>query len=471
MNTGSSILTFMRAISPDSKIDLRITGGQTVLRVDDIDLAVSGQGGLASAFAVTDLAVASVGTAALALAQLMSDQFEAVPAVAVDRRLASFWFASSLRPIGWELAATREAVTGDYACADGWVRLHANAAHHRSAALHVLGVGAGGPELVKAVSGWEAVALEEAVVQAGGCAAAMRTPQEWSVHPQGRAVAAEPVLDCRKTNDGVASCAFSGTRERPLKGLKVLDLTRVLAGPVSTRFLAAYGAQVLRIDPPFWSELGLEPEMTLGKRCARLDMRETNQREQMRHLLGQADVLVHGYRPGALEGLGLGAHARQQLRPGLIDVCLNAYGWTGPLSGRRGFDSLVQMSSGIAQAGMLAAGASRPTPLPVQALDQATGYLMAAAVIRGLTKRLRTGSGSMTRLSLARTASLLSMTSPVADSAPLQPETASDYADGHEITAWGPAHRLRQPCRVQGADMKWDYQADVLGSGDPRWLP
>lgn len=471
MNTGTSVLTLMRAISPASKITLRIKGEQAVLCVDDIDLVVSGHGGLPSAFPVTDLAVASVGTAALALAQLMSDQFGAVPAAAVDRRLASFWFASSIRAIGWEMPASREAVTGDYACRDGWVRLHANAAHHRAAALRVLGVDAGGPELVKAVSGWEAVALEEAVVQAGGCAAAMRTQQEWGVHSQGRAVAAEPVFDCHKTNDCVASGVFSGTRERPLKGLKVLDLTRVLAGPVSTRFLAAYGAQVLRIDPPFWSELGLEPEMTLGKRCARLDMRDTSQLEQMKHLLGQADVLVHGYRPGALEGLGLGAQARQQLRPGLIDVCLNAYGWTGPLSGRRGFDSLVQMSSGIAHAGMLHASASKPTPLPVQALDQATGYLMAAAVIRGLAERLRTGGGSMTRLSLARTASLLCMTGPVADSSSLQPEAASDYADAREITAWGPAHRLRQPCRVQGADMKWDYQADVLGSGDPRWLP
>ncbi len=138
---------------------------------------------------------------------------------------------------------------------------------------------------------------------------------------------------------------------RALAGLRVLDLTRVLAGPVATRFLAGFGADVVRIDPPGWDEPALEPEVTLGKSCARLDLRRDADRATFERLLSGADVLVHGYRPGALDGLGYGAAARQSLAPGLVEVCLDAYGWTGPWAGRRGFDSLVQMSCGIAQAG------------------------------------------------------------------------------------------------------------------------
>ena len=165
----------------------------------------------------------------------------------------------------------------------------------------------------------------------------------------------------------------------------MLDLTRVLAGPVATRFLAGFGADVLRIDPPEWDEPAVVPEVTLGKRCARLDARTDDGRAHLRRLLAEADVLVHGYRPGVLDSLlGVDADGRAELRPGLVEVCLDAYGWTGPWSARRGFDSLVQMSSGIAEAGMRWAGRDVPTPLPVQALDHATGYLMAAEVIDGL---------------------------------------------------------------------------------------
>jgi crotonobetainyl-CoA:carnitine CoA-transferase CaiB-like acyl-CoA transferase len=242
-----------------------------------------------------------------------------------------------------------------------------------------------------------------------------------------------------------------------------------LAGPVSTRFLAGYGADVLRIDPPFWSEPGNVPEVVLGKRCAYLDLRERGQLQQLKTLLSQADVLVHGYRADALERRGLGVAERQRIRPGLIDVCLNAYGWTGPWSHRRGFDSLVQMSSGIAHTGMRAFGRQRPTPLPVQALDHATGYLMAAAVIRGLERRLATGAGSFTRLSLARTAALLVSHSAMGPAQDLAPETADDLASEVEETHWGPARRVRPPCEIADATMRWDYPANPLGSSAARW--
>ena len=199
--------------------------------------------------------------------------------------------------------------------------------------------------MAQQVSSWSADSLEAAVVMAGGCAAALRSPDAWRNHHQGMAVAHDQLVS-RVFTDIAHRGDDLGPADRPLGGLKVLDLTRVLAGPAATRFLAGFGAQVLRIDPPGREEPGVEIEMTVGKNCARLDLRR--HREDVLALLAEADVLVHGYRPGAMDRLGLGEHELHTARPGLVEVMLDAYGWSGPWRGRRGFDSLVQMSSGIA---------------------------------------------------------------------------------------------------------------------------
>jgi crotonobetainyl-CoA:carnitine CoA-transferase CaiB-like acyl-CoA transferase len=186
-------------------------------------------------------------------------------------------------------------------------------------------------------------------------------------------------------------------------------------------------------------------------------------------LLSEADVILHGYRPDALERLGLGGETRRRARPGLIDVSLDAYGWTGPWVGRRGFDSLVQMSCGIADEGMRRAGADIPKPLPVPALDHATGYLMAAAAVRGVSARRASGKGSLARVSLARTAALLTSVAARPDAPALTKPDDGDYAATAEATAWGPARRLRPPVKVEGAPMRWDIPAGALGSSPPRW--
>ena len=257
---------------------------------------------------------------------------------------------------------------------------------------------------------------------------------------------------------------------RPLAGVRVLDLTRVLAGPVATRLLAGWGAEVLRVDPPGWDEPGVVPEVTLGKRCTRLDLRTDGGRDRFLHLLADADVLVHGYRSDALEGLELGAELRADVRPGLVDVTLDAYGWTGPWAGRRGFDSLVQMSSGIAAAGMAATGADRPVPLPVQALDHATGYLLAASALGGLALRRSDGSGSRWRTSLARMARLLVDAGTAPDLQGDGVDPAPPSVDGPvEHTAWGDARRLPAPVVVDGAPLWWDLPAGPLGTSPADW--
>ncbi|WP_035181586.1 CoA transferase, partial [Achromobacter xylosoxidans] len=251
---------------------------------------------------------------------------------------------------------------------------------------------------------------------------------------------------------------------------RVLDLTRILAGPVATRFLAGYGADVLRIDPPGWEEPGTVPEVVLGKRCARLDLKSAEGLATLERLLGGADVLIHGYRADALARLGLDAERRRQLNPTLVDVSLDAYGWSGPWQARRGFDSLVQMSTGIAEAGMRAKGADRPVPLPCQALDHATGYLMAAAAIRGLTERLATGAGGSTRASLARSAQLLITHGGMLEGGPaLAPESEADWSTAIEETSWGPARRVKPPMWIEGTPESWDYPASALGSSEAAW--
>jgi crotonobetainyl-CoA:carnitine CoA-transferase CaiB-like acyl-CoA transferase len=224
----------------------------------------------------------------------------------------------------------------------------------------------------------------------------------------------------------------------------------------------------LRIDSPTWNEPGVVPEMTLGKRCARLNLHDSADRAVFESLLKDADILLHGYRADALENLGFGVERRRQLAPGLIDVALNAYGWSGPWQNRRGFDSLVQMSSGIAEAGQRWQQADKPTPLPVQALDHATGYLMAASAIRLLTERLANGRAGSARLSLARTAKLLIESAPGTTEA-LRAEDEQDQVVSVEQTPWGPAHRLQVPVKISGTPIQWALPATELGSHHPQW--
>jgi hypothetical protein len=440
-------------------------GGDAAI-IDHLELV--GSGDLPSAFAVSGLAAAAVGAAAAAVAELIATESGGLPSVTIDRRLASLWFGWSIRPEGWTLPNAWDPIAGDYAAADGWIRLHTNAPHHRAAALEVLNVPAERNQVEHAVRIWNAEALETAVVNRGGCAAVMRSTEAWLRHPQGLTVAAEPVVACRSTDD-LDTSGWLPTPDRPLRGLRVLDLTRVLAGPVATRFLASFGADVLRIDSPTWNEPGVVPDVTLGKRCARLDLRDRSGLSQLQHLLSQAHVLVHGYRADALEAIGLDVDTRRRLRPGLVDVCLNAYGWNGPWRNRRGFDSLVQMSSGIAETGMRLFEKDRPTPLPVQALDHAAGYLMAAAVARGLTDRLASGRGFEGKTSLARTAALLIDGPTGTLDTELAPAGDHDWCDEREQTAFGAARRLRPPVQIAGAPMYWDRPAVALGSSPAQW--
>jgi hypothetical protein len=437
----------------------------------------TGTGTLPSRFAVTDLAAATLGTIGAAVAELVGTADSGQPTVEIDRHLATEWCKPTARTVGGWASPGASAFTGAYGTRDGrWIRFQMNYARQRAGTLATLGLGPSGEgvdgqAVARAVLGWDGEDLEQAVAAGTGAAALCRTAEEWADHPQGKAVAAEPLVAVgydRGTDD--RSNRWAPLPGRPLSGVRVLDLTRVLAGPTATRYLAAYGAEVIRVDPPGFDEPRGTLVATFGKRCTALDLHTSDGLDQFTRLLSEADILVHGFRAGVIDSFGLDERARALLRPGLIDVSLRAYGWTGPWTGRRGFDTLVEMANGMAAAGMAWAGASAPVLMPIQALDFGTGHLAAASAIRGLTHRLRTRQGSSWRLSLAATGSFLSSFGPEPGQRDLT-DAEPPLDPLIRASALGPIRLPRPAVAVAGAPLYWDRAGDGYGMSAPRWTP
>ncbi|WP_239162064.1 CoA transferase [Acrocarpospora phusangensis] len=422
-------------------------------------------------FRVGALAGASVGVFTAGGGALWERWTGARAEVGVDIRHAAAAFRSEryFRINGEELSLWGS-LSGDYATADGWVRLHCNFDHHRDAALRALGIGrVSREEVARVCAGRTRLEVEEEVTRAGGCAGAMRTRQEWRSHPQAEAVAAEPVVSLVPLGPQVSASAGWGSagsgespaEGRPLAGVRVLDLTRVIAGPVAARALAAYGADVLRVGSAELPEVaGVVVETAFGKRSCHIDLRTDP--EKLWDLVARADVIIRGYRPGALETLGFGAEELARVRPGIIVVDISAYGVRGPWAGRRGFDSLVQMVSGIAHEG---GDGTRPQPLPCQALDHATGYLAAFAAVAGLLRRAGRGGSWHARLSLARTARWLD---DLGRGEPGPDPRADDLLDTMD-SAFGELTFIRPPGSIKGAEPYWSSPPPQRGEHPPAW--
>ncbi len=424
---------------------------------------------LPSVYDVDRLARASVGAAGLAAAEFWSVRGkEPMRHVEVDPRAAAAAFIQErlFAPDGWELPPAWDPIAGDYSAADGWIRLHTNYAHRRAAALEVLGVEPDRGAVAAAVANWAKLELETAIVQAGGCAAAMHSRDEWITSSAGGSTAREPLARISERDSGYAG---SGAGPAPFAGIRVLDITRVIAGPTATWFLAGYGADVLRIDPPGFEEVpALVPITSAGKRCAELDLAAPRGRELLAELIEEADVLVSGLRPGALERLGLGTTELAAINPSLISATLDAYGWDGPLRARRGFDSLVQMSCGLADAGMRETGAEQPVPLPAQALDYATGFVLAAAVGTALTRREREGMARDIRCSLIGTANVL-LRHHTPDQIGATPVDWGSEDVEQADTFWGPARRVPVPAAIEGFVPALAVEPGPFGRHEPRW--
>ncbi|OIJ66156.1 CoA transferase [Streptomyces mangrovisoli] len=425
---------------------------------------------------VRELARACVGACALAAAELGARRAGRAdaPLVEVDDGAVATAFASErLLTVDGRAPETFAPLSRWWRTADGWVRTHANYPHHRDRLLRALALApdASADDVAARLAERAALDVEGAVYGAGGLAVALRTPAEWAAHEQGTAVAAHPLVETRPPEAagarGLAPLP-GGSVLLPAAGLRVLDLSRVLAGPVATRTLALLGADVLRLDAPWLPELPDQHADTgFGKRSATLDLR--TDRAAFEELLADADVVVTGYRPGALDRLGLSAEALTERRPDLVVAQLSAWGAYGPWRERRGFDSLVQVATGIATT---EGTPERPGALPAQALDHGTGYLLAAAVLRGLSERAREGRGRVVRLSLARTAAWLTDGIEPAAGDRGAPGLAYDGPEAWLAETTGPLGRLRHarsPITFAGGPTDWAHPPVPWGDSGAQW--
>ncbi len=425
---------------------------------------------LPSSFAVGTAATASIAASGLAAALLWQQRTGRMQRLAVDMRhaCAEFWSEQFIAIEGREEVPLWDPIAGLYPCADGVVRLHTNFAHHRDVVLRLLGCANTRDAVTAALTSWRAVAFETAAAEAGGAVTALRSFAEWDAHPQGQAVPALPLINITRIGDAPPQPWPAG--DRPLSGIRVAELTRVIAGPVCGRTLAAHGADVMNITGPGLPSVRID-DLGRGKLAAQVDLREATGREALASLVRGADVFVQGYRPGALAGHGFTPARLAALRPGIVSAALSAFGAVGPWAGRRGFDSLVQTASGFNVAEAEAAGQSAPRALPVQALDHATGYLLALGVMTALHRRATEGGSWHVEVSLARTGLWLRGLGRIEHGFDTPNQSKESVADLIEITpsGFGTMHAIRHAAQLSETPAHWSRPSVPLGTHAPVW--
>ncbi len=431
--------------------DAQFTGAEPVLRTP---------------YRVGTAGAAALAAVGLAAAELWALRTGRRQRVAVDLRAAAAALRSGyyLRIDGKAPPAPWDPMSGFYPVRDGrWVSIHCNFPNHRAAALQVLGTGEDRAKANEASKAWDGQALEEAIHAAGGCAGLARSAAEWVAHPHAAAVATQPLLEIERIGDAPPQALPKG--DRPLAGVRVLDLTRVLAGPTCAKTLAEHGADVLKITAAHLPDSGaIEIDTGLGKLAAHLDLRSAQGVETLRGLLSSADVFSQSYRPGALAGRGFSPEQAVKLRPGIVYVSLNAWGQTGPWKNRRGFDSIVQTVSGMA----LAQGdAGAPKLLPCSAIDYVSGYLMAYGAMAALARRAREGGSWLVRVALARTGKWIVDRGTVDAAAPL-----AEIPEGLTAEVESPAGRITHlgaVLQMSETPPRWSRPPVPLGHHRPEW--
>ncbi|MEP6481566.1 MAG: CoA transferase [Rhodoglobus sp.] len=409
------------------------------------------------------VAVASLSAALLAARRTGS----AVPTVDLDpiRIATAVTSERHFRLDGVPVNAWAE-LSGFWPTADGWLRTHANYPHHRAALLEALALPAEttADDLLVHLHGRSAIVVDALVAERGGVAVAVGTEAQWRSSEQGRAVARQRLLRLERLGEAPVAVWPETSVDAPARGIRVLDLTRVLAGPVAGRTLALWGADVLRVDAPQYPEIAWQHLDTgAGKRSALIDF--DTDLAKLDALLESADVVITGYRDGALDRFGLGAQALADRRPGIIVARVTAWGTTGPYARRRGFDSIVQAATGI---GLVESkDGKRPGAMPAQALDHSAGYLLAAGITTALRNRLDTGGSWLVETSLARIAQeLLDAPRPTGHVAtpPWSPAVVTrTLADGSTVTSAAAA-----PQYYGGPD-DWSRPPVAWGTSEPQW--
>src|SRR5579863_2107916 len=430
---------------------------------------------LPSSFRVAAAAQVGIAAAGLAAAQIWQSRSRQSQQVTVDMAHAVVECRSEryLRVDGKPPGPTWDAIAGIYQTRDRrLVRLHTNFRHHRDAVCRVLNCEPEREAVAAALMRWDAEPFETAAYAGGAVVAMMRPHQEWSELPHAKALAELPVLSIEKIGEAAPKPWPAG--ERPLAGLRVLDLSRVIAGPVAGRTLAAHGADVMLISGP---ERPAIPWLTIdtgrGKLTSFVELGHEQGRAVLRDLLAQADIFSQGYRPGALAARGFSAEQAARISPGIVCVSLSAYGHAGPWAERRGFDSLVQTATGFNHAEGQAAGIDGPKELPAQMLDHATGYLMAFGAMMARERQSREGGSWHVRVSLAQTGRWFWNLGRINDglkTEELKGEAIKPFSEEMQ-SGFGPMQAIRHAAQLSKTPAFWTRPAMPLGSHAPQWPP
>jgi crotonobetainyl-CoA:carnitine CoA-transferase CaiB-like acyl-CoA transferase len=431
-----------------------------------------------SSFRVAAAAQASIAAAGLAAAEIWKLRTGEAQDVAVDMRHAVVECRSEryLRVDDKPPPPAWDAIAGIYKTGDGrFVRCHTNFPHHRDAVCKVLGCEPERETVQTALMQWKGEDFETAAYAAGGVVALMRSYDEWSALPQARQLSKLPLVSIEKIGEAPPKPwpTESSKNDRPLTGLRVLDLSRVIAGPVAGRTLAVHGADVLLVSGP---KLPAIPWLTIdtgrGKLTTFIELKSELGRQQLRNLLAEADIFSQGYRPRSLAMLGFAPEEAAKINPGIVYVTLSAYGHAGPWAERRGFDSLVQTATGFNHAEGLAAGVDGPKELPAQMLDHATGYLMAFAAMMAKARQSREGGSWHVRVSLAQTGRWLwnlgqlqdGLNTPDIPGAAVHPAFIQIMPSG-----FGTLKAVSHSAMLSKTPAAWSRPAMPLGSHPPQW--
>ena len=454
--------------------------GWSAARADDVAITGGTDPILPTPFRIGVAGAATLAATGLAAADLWELRSGRRQDIAVDARQATASLRSGhyMKLGDGHVSSARNPIMGVYPTRDGrWSYVHANFPNHRAAALSVLGVPEDKEAVAKAVLQWNALDLEEAIIAAKGAGGMARTHAEWARHPQAIALAALPLMEIVRIGDSPPEPLPEGGR--PLSGVRVLDLTRVLAGPTCARTLAEHGADVMKITGAHLPNIGYQEFDTgHGKLSAHLDLREAKDVETLKGLVRETDVFSQGYRPGTLGGRGLSPEELAAIRPGLVYVSLCAFGHTGPWASRRGFDTVVQTVSGITarQAEIVPGKTPGPQFYPVSAIDYCTGYLMAFGAMVALGKRAREGGSWLVRISLAQVGKwIVDLGEVPADALKGVPEEFSAAElDRWSMTTETPAGRLRHlgpVVKLSETPPYWARPSVPLGYHPPVWPP
>lgn len=430
---------------------------------------------LPSSFRVAAAAQVSVAATGLAAAAIWKQRSGQTQDITVDMRHAVVECRSEryLRVDGKPPPPAWGAIAGIYRTGDGgFVRLHTNFRHHRDAVCKVLNCKPEREEVQAALMQWDGEAFETAAY-AGGCVVAfMRTHDQWQATPHARALAGLPLISITKTGEAAPKPWPQG--DRPLAGIRVLDLSRVIAGPVAGRTLAAHGADVMLISGP---DLPTIPWLVIdtgrGKLTSFVELKRDEGRAVLRELLASADIFSQGYRPSAIARLGFSPEDAARINPGIVYVSLSAYGQAGPWAERRGFDSLVQTATGFNHAEGQAAGIDGPKELLAQMLDHATGYLLAFGAMMAKARQACEGGSWHVQVSLAQTGRWLWNLGRVADGLKTRDFTGEEVAPLIEAvpSGFGPLQSVRHAAILAKTPAFWARPAMPPGSHAPYWPP